>query len=46
MVKKLESPAILASGFSKTIILSSDPDELCNRIKLFLQVKHAGIILI
>ena len=32
-----------ASGVSKTIFLSSDPDELCNRLKLLLQEKHAGI---
>ena len=42
MIKILKSPAILASGFSKTIFLLSDPDELCNRLKLLLQVKHAG----
>ena len=30
------------SGVSKTMILSSDPDELCNRIKLILQEKQAG----
>ena len=39
--KLLKSPAIIASGFS-TIFLSSDPDELCNRIKLLLQEKHSG----
>ena len=42
IIKILESPAVLASGFSKTIILSSDPDELCNRLKLLLQEKNAG----
>ena len=42
MVKLLDQPAIMASGFSKTIILSSDPNELCNRLKLLLQEKHAG----
>ena len=42
LIKLLKSPAILASGVSKTIFLSSDPDELCNRIKLLLQEKHAG----
>ena len=41
-VKLLDQPAIMASGFSKTIILSSDPNELCNRLKLLLQEKHAG----
>ena len=42
MVKLLDQPAIMASGFSKTIILSSDPNELCNRLKLLMQEKHAG----
>ena len=40
--KILESPAIMASGISKTIILSSDPNELCNRLKLLIQEKHVG----
>ena len=40
--KLLNSPAIMASGGSKTIFLSSDPDELCYRIKLLLQEKQAG----
>ena len=31
----------MASGISN-IILSSDPDELCNRLRLLLQEKHAG----
>ena len=38
----LESPAIMASGISRTMILSSNPNELCDRIKLLLQEKHAG----
>ena len=42
MIRLLEQPAIMASGFSKTIILSSDPNELCDRLKLLLQEKHAG----
>ena len=42
MIKLLEQPAIMASGFSKTIILSSDPNELCDRLILLLQEKHAG----
>ena len=42
IIKILESPAIMASGISKTIILSSDPNELCDRLKLLLQEKHAG----
>ena len=32
----------MASGISKTIFLSSDPDELCDRLKLLLQEKQAG----
>ena len=42
LIKLLKSPANMASGISKIIILSSDPDELCNRIKLLLQEKNAG----
>ena len=42
IIKILESPAIMASGISKTIFLSSDPDELCERLKLLLQEKNAG----
>ena len=42
IIKILESPAIKASGVPKTIILSSDPNELCDRLKLLLQEKHAG----
>ena len=42
MIRLLEHPAIMASGFSKTIILSSDPNELCDRLKLLLQEKQAG----
>ena len=42
IIKILESPAIMASVISKTIILSSDPNELCDRLKLLLQEKHAG----
>ena len=42
MVRLLDQPAIMASGFSKTIILSSDPNKLCDRLKLLLQEKHAG----
>ena len=44
IIKILESPAIMASGISKTIFLSSDPDELCERLKLLLQEKNAGNI--
>ena len=44
LIKLLESPGLMvsASGISKTIFLSSDPDELCERLKLLLQEKHAG----
>ena len=42
IIKILESPAIMASGISKTILLSSDTNELCDRLKLLLQRKHAG----
>ena len=42
MIRLLDQPAIMASGISKTIILSSDPNELCDRLKLLLQKKHGG----
>ena len=44
LIELLKSPGLIvsASGVSNTIILSSDPDELCNRLKLLLQEKHAG----
>ena len=42
MIRLLDKPAIMASGISKTIILSSDPNELCDRLRLFLQEKHGG----
>ena len=44
LIKLLKSPGLMvsASGVSKTIFLSSDPDELCDRLKLILQEKHAG----
>ena len=32
----------MAFGISKIVFLSSDPDELCKRLKLLLQEKHAG----
>ena len=41
MINLLKSPAIIASGIS-TKFLSSDLDELCHRLKLLLQEKHAG----
>ena len=42
MIRLLNQPPIMASGISKTIILSSNPNELCDRLKLLLQEKHAG----
>ena len=44
LLELLNSPGLLvsASGVSKTIFLSSDPNELCDRLKLLLQEKHAG----
>ena len=44
LIKLLNSPGLMvsASGLSKTIFLSSDPNELCDRLKLLLQEKHAG----
>ena len=44
LIKLLKSPGLMvtASGVSHTIFLSSDPDELCDRLKLLLQEKHAG----
>ena len=44
LIKLLESPGLMvsASGVSKTIFLSSDPNELCDRLKLLLEEKHAG----
>ena len=32
----------MASGISNIIFLSSDPEELCNRLKLLFQEKQAG----
>ena len=41
LIKLLKSPKIMASGVT-TIFLSENADELCNRLKLLLQEKHAG----
>ena len=37
LIKLLNSPGLMvsASGVSKTIFLTSDPNELCDRLKLF-----------
>ena len=42
LIKLLNSPAIMASGITKTIFLSSDPNKLCERLKILLQEKQAG----
>ena len=39
--KMFNSPAIMASENSATI-LSSDPDELCDKLKLLMQGKQSG----
>ena len=33
---------VSVAGVSKTIFLSSDPDEFCDRLKLLMQEKHGG----
>ena len=42
LIKLLKSPAIMASGVSNIIFLSSDPNELCDRLRLLLLEKHGG----
>ena len=42
LINLLKSPGIMASGVSKTIFLSSDANELCDKLKSSLQEKHAG----
>ena len=44
LMKLLESQGLMisASGVSNTIFLPSDPDKLCDRLKLLLQQKQAG----
>ena len=48
LIKLLNSPGLMvsASGLSTTIFLSSDPIELCDRLKLLLQKNTLVIILI
>ena len=41
LIKILKSPAIIASGFSNIIFLSSDSEEFCTEFKFLLQEKHA-----
>ena len=42
LIKLLKSPGIMAFGVLKTLFLSSDANELCDRLKLLLQEKQAG----
>ena len=42
LIKLLKSPAIMDSKLSNIIFLSSDPNDLCDRITLLLQEKNAG----
>ena len=44
LIKLLNSAGLMisASGISNTMFLSSDPDELCDRLKLLLQEVQAG----
>ena len=46
VIKLLKSPSIMASasGISITKFSPSDPDELCNRLKLIIQEQQAGNI--
>ena len=37
VIRLLKSPAIMVSGVSKIIILSFNPNEFCDRLKLLLQ---------
>ena len=41
MIKLPKSPPIMASGISNIIFLSSNPNELCDRLRLLLQEKQA-----
>ena len=41
-IELLESPAIMASRISNLTILSSDLNEICNRLKLLLLEQQAG----
>ena len=45
LIKLLKSTGLLVSacGICKRRFLPSDPNELCDRLKLLLQEKHAGI---
>ena len=44
LIKLIKWPGLMvsASGVSNTIFLSFDSNELCDRLNLLLQEKHAG----
>ena len=44
LIKLRNSPSLMVSAFgiSKTRFLSSDPNEICSRLKLLFQEKHGG----
>ena len=44
LIKLLKSPGLMVSApsLSKTIFYSSDPNEICGRLKFLLEEKHAG----
>ena len=42
IIRLLKSPATMASGISKAKFLSENPNELCDKLRLLLQEKHAG----
>ena len=44
IIKRPNSPAIMASGISKTKILCSDPNELWDRLRISSQERHGGNI--
>ena len=41
VMRLIESPAILASGFS-TVFLLENPDDICDKVNLLLQEKQTG----
>ena len=45
LIKFLKSPAIMAFEIPIIVILSPNPDELCNRLKILLPGKQAGTTL-
>ena len=43
LIKLLESPAVMASGISNTILSPCVPNEFCDRLTILLQEKKTGI---